>query len=227
MPSTYSLRFRLNYQAPGDNLNTWGLVLNSGVFQLLEDAIAKRAAFALSGPKTLTTSNGSDDEARCAFLDVSGGTGGTITAPAVEKWYIVRNGAAGDVTVTTGGGATATLKPGEIGLVVGDGANFRRVQLTDMLGARLTSLGTPVASTDAVTKAYADALAFNEVNLPGQGPGTAGNFVRSDGVVASWAQIQGADVANLTIANITDYAADQAARQTAQEDFALVMALIF
>ena len=53
MPSTYSSRFRLNFQAPGDNLNTWGLVLNSGVFQLLEDAVAKRIAFALSGSADL------------------------------------------------------------------------------------------------------------------------------------------------------------------------------
>lgn len=40
MPSSYSTSFRLNYQAPGDNLNVWGTTLNTGVFQLLEDALA-------------------------------------------------------------------------------------------------------------------------------------------------------------------------------------------
>lgn len=219
MPSTWSQRFRLNYQAPGDNLNAWGTILNQQVVQPLEDALAKRVAFALSGAKTLTTANGLEDEARCAFLDVTGGTGGTITAPAVEKWYIVRNNASGDVVVTTGGGVTAAVKPGEIGLVIGDGANFRRVQFTDMLGAKLTGLGTPTAPADAVNKAYADALAFNNVNLPGQGPGTVGQFVKSDGSVASWA--------TLTISDISNYASDQAARQSAQEDLALVFALIF
>lgn len=219
MASSYSTRFRLNFQAPGDNLNTWGLVLNSGVFQLLEDAMARRAAFALSGAKSLTTANGADDEARCAFLDVTGGTGGTITAPAVEKLYVVRNSAAGDVVVTTGGGATATVKPGEVVSVVSDGANFRRVQPTDMLGGRLTGLGTPLNAADAVTKAYADGLAFNSVNLPGQGPGSVGKFVKSDGAVASWQSVM--------LADIPDYLADQAVRQAAQEDFAVVMSLIF
>lgn len=223
MPSTFSPRFRLNFQAPGDNLNTWGLILNGGVFQLLEDALARRAAFALSGAKTLTTANGSDDEARCAFLDVTGGTGGTITAPAVEKGYIVRNAASGDVTVTTGGGQVALIKPGEVVAIVGDGANFRRVQPTDMVGARLTGLGAPLEATDAVTKGYADALAFNEVDLPGQGPGTVGQYIRSDGVSASWEPV--------TTADVTDYAADQASREAALRDdlegYALVMALIF
>jgi len=223
MPSTFSPRFRLNFQAPGDNLNTWGLILNGGVFQLLEDALARRAAFALSGAKTLTTANGLDDEARCAFLDVTGGTGGTITAPAVEKGYIVRNAASGDVTVTTGGGQVALIKPGEVVAIVGDGANFRRVQPTDMVGARLTGLGAPLDPADAVTKGYADALAFNEVDLPGQGPGTVGKYVKSDGSSASWEPV--------TTADVTDYAADQASRTTALredlEGYALVMALIF
>lgn len=194
MPSTYSNNLRLNFQAPGDSLNTWGTVLNGGVFQLLEDAVSKRAAFTLSGSKTLTTANGATDEARSAVLDVTSGTGGTITIPAVEKLYTVRNAASGDVVVTTGGGATATIKSGETVGVVCDAANVRRVQPTDMLGAKLTGLGTPINGTDAVTKAYADALAFNSVNLPGQGPGTVGQFIKSDGTNAAWASLGVSDV---------------------------------
>lgn len=214
MPSTWSLRFRLNYQAPGDNLNAWGTILNQQVFQPLEDAMAKRVAFALSGSKILTTANGLEDEARCAFLDVTSGTGGVITAPAVEKWYIVRNNTSGDVTVTTGGGATAVVKPSEIGLVVGDGANFRRAQFT--------RVGTPTEPDSIVNKAYADALAFNSVNLPGQG-GNAGKLLGTDGINANWRGI--------TLADLSDYPADQTARAAALreelEGFALVMALAF
>lgn len=195
MPSTYSSRLRLNFQAPGDNLNTWGAVLNTGSAQLLEDAISKRVAFSLSGPKTLTTANGADDEARCVYLDVTSGSGGAITVPSVEKLYVVRNGASGDVIVTTGGMTTATLKPGEVGWVVCDGATVRRVQLTDFGGARITGLGAPVTGTDAATKTYADSLAFNSVDLPGQGPGTVGLYIRSDGSAASW---QSVDVTEVT-----------------------------
>ena len=73
----------------------------------------------------------------------------------------------------------------------------------------------PVNSTDAVTKSYADGLAFNSVDLPGQGPGTVGQFIKSDGTGASWQTVVTADIG--------DYPAVQAE----QEGFALVMALIF
>lgn len=204
MPSTYTSRLRLNAQAPGDNLNTWGLVLNAGVHQLLEDAVARRVAFALSGSKTLTTANGADDEARCAFLDVTSGSGGTITIPAVEKVYIVRNGASGDVIVTTGGGATATLKVGETVLTVCDAANVRRVQATDLGGARLTGLGTPTASTDGATKGYVDATAFNEVDLPGQDSNTDGAALFSDGTSARWRKVDLTDVQGYALAAAAD-----------------------
>lgn len=195
MVSSFSPRFRLNYQAPGDNLNTWGLTLNSGVFQLLEDALGKRVAFTLSGAKTLTAANGVEDEARCGFLDVTGGAGGTITAPPVEKLYVVRNGSSGDVILTTGAGASATVKPGEVTSVVCDAANFRKVQPGDFGGERITGVGAPIGESDAVNKAYADGLAFNDVNLPGQGPGTANAALLSDGEVAGWRALAVADVA--------------------------------
>lgn len=169
MASTYSMRFRLNYQAAGDNLNLWGLILNAGVFQLLEDAIAGRLAFTLSGTKILTTVNGATDEARKAFLDITGGTGGTVTVPSTEKIYLVRNGASGDVVLTTGAGVTATLSPTEITLVVCDGTNVR-----------------PVGFNGLGWKDYIASVAFDASGaLPAQA-GNAGKFVRTDGANASW-----------------------------------------
>lgn len=189
MASTYSLRFRLNYQAPGDNLNLWGTVLNVGVFQLLEDAMAKRVAFPLSGAKTLTTVLGGADEARCAFLDVTSGIGGTITIPSIEKIYLVRNGASGDVIVTSGGMITATLVPGEMNFVVCDAANVR-----------------PLGVSSLSIKAYVDAVAwtYNAGALPAQ-LGNAGKFITTNGVTASWSSIN--------VANLGDYVTDQAARK--------------
>ena len=177
MPSTWSTRFRLNYQAPGDNLNAWGLILNQQVFQALEDAITKRVAFPLSGTKTLTTENGVEDEARCAFLDITGGAGGTVIIPAVEKWYIVRNAASADVVITTGAGEFATVSTGSGVLVICDAANVRLIRDADM-----------------ATRAYVQGVAFGSVgDLPDVG-GNAGKYVYSDGAAASWRQIVVGDV---------------------------------
>ena len=220
MPSSYSSSFRLNYQAPGDNLNTWGTILNNGVFQLLEDAVAGMASFTLSGPKVLTSTNGATDEARCAVLNVTGGTGGTITAPSVKKVYLVRNASSGPVIITTGSGVTATFAAGEVGFCAGDGTNFYRTTVTTNFGGvTLTNLGAPTANTDAATKGYVDVVAFAMAagSLPGQ-TGNAGKSLVTDGSNASWQD------PSITIAQITDYASDQAAKTDTATKLAIAFA---
>lgn len=186
MPSSASTSLRFEKQATGENLNTWGARLNT-VIDLVEQAIAGRTNFALSGSKTLTATNYASDEARSMMLDVTSGTGGTITIPAVSKVYLVRNGSSGDVTVTTGGSTNAVLKAGEVRFVMCDGTDVRLAAQTDFGGAKLTNIGTPTSDTDACTKAYADGLSFAAASgaLPGQA-GNAGKFLTTDGTTASW-----------------------------------------
>lgn len=194
MPSSYTASARYTLQAAGENLNTWGLILNSGVFQLVDDNINGRTTFTLSGSKTLTTANGATDEARRAILDVTGGSGGTITIPSVSKLYMVRNASTGDVVLTTGAGRTATVVAGVIAQVVCDATNVD-------LAVSFKNVPTPVANTDAVNKAYSDAqlaaaktytdnTAFtaNAGILPGQS-GNAGKFLTTNGSVASWGSV--------------------------------------
>jgi hypothetical protein len=121
MPSSYTSSARFTLQATGENNNTWGVILNSGVFQLVDDNVNGRLGLVLSGAKVLTTALGAVDEARLAFLDVTSGTGGTITVPSVAQGRFVRNAAAGDV-VLSAGGATFTFKTGDIGPTFTDGS---------------------------------------------------------------------------------------------------------
>jgi hypothetical protein len=114
MPSSYTSSARFTLQATGENNNTWGVILNNGVFQLVDDSINGRIGLALSGNHTLTTNLGATDEARMRMIDVTGGSGGTITIPAVPKGYFVRNGASGPVTISAGG-TNAVFQPGEAG----------------------------------------------------------------------------------------------------------------
>ena len=156
MTSTYSTRLRFEQQAAGDNLNTWGPKINAAVLRL-EEAIAGRTAIS-TYPITLSTANGTTDQAREMFLDCSG-AGGTITIPAVEKLYFVRNNSAATITVTTGSGATATVLVGEVKAVLCDGTNVYAEFLTGaylpLAGGTLTGglTGTTASFSGAVTGA--------------------------------------------------------------------------
>lgn len=190
MPSNFTARARLVLQAPGEGLNLWGVILNQGVFALVDEARAKRVAFPLSGNKTLTTELGASDEARSAFLDVTSGTGGTITIPSVEWFYVARNGASGPVTITTGAGEVATIEPGAVVLVVCDAANVRLMRDTAM-----------------ATRAYVQGIAFGSVGDLPDVAGNAGKFVFSNGVSASWQYVTMADIPGLITA-LDDIEAD-------------------
>lgn len=218
MPSTYTTSLRLELQAAGENLNTWGAPKLNNVINRADFAIAGMMSKALTGDYALTTSNTSDDEARAAILKFTGAGPFTVTIPAVSKVYQVWNACSAALTITTGGATTAVLASGEVATIICDGASVRKSVFQDFGGLRLTNLGNPVANQDATTKLYVDNLAFGAVDLPAQA-GHAGEWITTDGTNASWSP--------MTVAKITDYAADQAARQTAMEDFALVMALIF
>lgn len=70
-------------------------------------------------------------------------------------------------------------------------ANFARYVLysaatanLNMANFKITGLGTPTATTDAVTKAYADGLSFAAA-LPSQ-TGNAGGMIETDGTTAFW-----------------------------------------
>ena len=175
MPSSYTSSARFNLQATGENNNTWGVILNQGVFQLVDDSVCGRLAFALSGAKALTVNQGATDEARMAFLDVTGGAGGTITVPSVAKGYFVHNGAAGVVNLSAGG-PLLPIQPGDAGPVFGDGATLYPI----LVG------GLTITAQFAAMKSYVDsAIAGAVVNLPAM-IGHAGQLLTNDGTVASW-----------------------------------------
>lgn len=177
MTSSATTRNRLEKQGTGDNSNTWGTYLN-GSIDLIDAALDGRTAFTLSGSKTLSSANYSPDESRERFLDITGGTGGTVTIPAVEKWYIVRNASSGDVVFTTGSGATVTVKPGSLGLLVCDGTNIR-------------------AGVDQYYVNNQIAQAALSTVLPMQ-PGNGGKYLKTDGSNATWEPVNISDVATLS-----------------------------
>lgn len=191
--ANYTERNRLEQQLTGSNINIWGDILNA-LFGRLDESLDGVKSFALSGTKTLITANDNTDEAHFRAIVVTSGSGGSIIIPPVQKIYLVKNNASGDVSLLEGAGAVAIVKPSEMIFVMCDGVDTYRMNVVDMMGQRLRDVGTPLVDSDAATKAYADGLAFGGVELPGQGPGTIGAVLRSDGTTAGWALLTIADV---------------------------------
>jgi hypothetical protein len=152
MPSTATTRNRFEKQATGEHTNIWGSTLNASCIDLFDAALDGRASFALSGTKTLSSTNFAADEARMRFIDITGGSGGTITIPAVEKWYLVRNNTSGSVIFTTGGATTATIPTATVQFIVCD-------------GAKVYSDTTAAACAASATAAAASAASINDANL--------------------------------------------------------------
>lgn len=189
MPSSYTPSLRLEQQFTGENINIWGVLLNA-VIARLDSSVAALRTIALTGNYTLTTANGTDDEARNAIIKTTGGGPFTVTIPSVSKTYYWFNACTAVVTVTTGGGSTVDVGVGETCVILCDGSNVKRVFSRNMDGQRLTNLGSPTSATDAATKKYVDdtAFALNAGQLPGQ-IGSGGLFLTTNGSVASWAPV--------------------------------------
>jgi hypothetical protein len=124
MPSSYTDRNRLEKQATGENLSTWGDRLNDNVIGLVDEALDGVTTISTSGSHTLTSNNAATDQARKRVIDITAASGTTtITIPNVEKLYFVRNGSTGASTITTGSGTSATVGGGVNKWVYCDGNN--------------------------------------------------------------------------------------------------------
>jgi hypothetical protein len=128
MASEYSDILRLELIAPGEQPGLWGNTTNTNLGTLLEQAIAGVTTVTLSSTADyeLSATNGTPDEARSAILVIAGTPGGAtnIVVPALQKWYIVKNGTPSTLTIKTSGQVGApTLLTGNATLFFCDGTS--------------------------------------------------------------------------------------------------------
>ena len=149
MASTYSNRLRLELMANGDQSGTWGTTNNTNLGTLIEEAIAGWESIATGDTDvTLTTNNGSSDQARKAMLKFTG----TLTAnrnvivPAVSKIYFIDNACSGSFSliVKPSAGTGVTVPNGTKTVVYCDGTNV--VSAINWLSALTLGTALPVAS---------------------------------------------------------------------------------
>ena len=132
--STFTSRIRLEKQADGANPNSWGLILNQNVIDLVDDAIAAYTTVTVSADDvTLTTENGASDQARSAFIELIGDlTSSTdIILPAQSKSYFIRNKSvpsptSNTITIKTLAGSGATVGTSANGFFICDGVSVHQ-----------------------------------------------------------------------------------------------------
>jgi microcystin-dependent protein len=164
--SSYTSRIRLEKQIPGQNENTWGTVLNDNVIDLVDDSIAAYTTITVSSVDvTLTQSNGASDQARSAFLDISGTLTSNVNVliPALSKGYDVRNSTSGSFTVNmkTATGSGQIIPQGQSIGVVCDGVSVRDIETPGIrstsnvvnvsVGTSLIDIKVPVAISGTVS----------------------------------------------------------------------------
>ena len=117
MASTFTSRIRLEKQADGENPNSWGLILNQNVIDMVDEAVAGMVTVTCSSAEiALSTANGATDTARNAAITLVGTLTADVTValPALEKTYFVRNGTSGEFNILLkAGSGTAVTATGQ------------------------------------------------------------------------------------------------------------------
>jgi hypothetical protein len=178
--ASYTTSLRLVQPNTGEYSGTWGTQVNTGLTALVDTSVAGTASITMTAANyTLTSNNGSTDEARSMFL-VLGGTPGAsyqVICPAVSKLYFVTNSTGFAQTVKTSAGTGISVPNGARMTLRCDGTNVLEAQTyfgSLTLGAALpiTSGGTGATTLTGVlkgngTSAFTAATAGTDFVAPG------------------------------------------------------------
>ena len=192
MPSTYSTSLKLELIGNGEQTGTWGQTTNNNLGTLIEQAITGVGSIYITGDYTLTSYNGLPDEARNAVLVFTGvpTANAVITAPTVEKVYIVSNQVDGgySVTIKTSGGNGVSVINGTSQLVYCDGTDFYTgVSVNSVFGnlavsgnatvANAVSVGGKITVNNSVTSSTANISMTANSSIISMLPNTGGFVV--------------------------------------------------
>lgn len=176
MTSTYTPNLNLQLQGVGDNVNTWGTILNTNVFTILDQALGSKEA--------ITTTGGTLDlsTAQTQYLYISfNGTltsASTIVFPStVGKLVFINNATSGAYTLTVeplGGtgliipqGTTVAVLLDSVAGVASNATNSSVNFETSIASATTTDLGSTgsnvikVTGTTTITALGSSALLLN------------------------------------------------------------------
>jgi hypothetical protein len=154
MTINYTSLLGLAKPVVGTQANTWGQVVNDQITTLVEEAIAGLESINVtSADVTLSTTNGTANQARNAVLLITGtpGTTRNIIAPSQSKVYVVIN--TSNAAVVLKGAATTgiTIGSGVRLIVAWNGSDFVEVAAAGDVDGPASSTNNNIALFDGVT----------------------------------------------------------------------------
>jgi hypothetical protein len=193
----------------GDLSGTWGATVNDSITGLIDSAVAGTTTLSTDVDVTLSTTNGSANQARNAVLLCTGARTAikTITAPAQSKAYILINKTSGGFAVKLVGAGPTTgvsVLPGFKALVAWDGADF--VVISSGLIPATASTSSELQLYEAINngtsyvalKAPTSLVSTTTYTLP-TADGTVNQSLVTDGSgTLSWSGVTGASVTNFS-----------------------------
>jgi len=198
MTTAYTPILQLALPVTGELNGTWGDVVNNNITSMVEQAIAGLATISTwtTASHTLTTANGTTDEARCAILECSGapGAAATVICPTFSKVYIIKNSVTGGyaVTLKTSAGTGISVPNGSTALLYCDGTNVvsgatymativaTSITDTGLTSGRVTYAGTGGLLQDAAAFTF-DGTILSATRFAGALNGTVGATTASTG----------------------------------------------
>lgn len=155
MATVFTSNLRLALPTNGTEAGTWGDTVNNGITTLVDTSVSGTASITMTtADYTLTTANGSTDEARAMFITIGGAPGAArnVICPAVSKLYFVYNNTTGGFAQTfkTSAGTGISVPNGKMMVLRCDGTNVvSAISYFDALALNSPTLTTPALGTPA------------------------------------------------------------------------------
>jgi hypothetical protein len=169
MPSTFSPSLRIELIGEGEQDGLWGQTTNNNLGELIEQAIAGVTAVDVTaGNVTLTSFNGTVDEARNAVLNITGtpGVARNVVIPNQKKTYLVSNASDAAIGIKTSAGAAATVSAGSKSLLVCNGSDVVTTYLESAVITPPFPVGTRVLfQQTAAPTGWTKITTFNDAAL--------------------------------------------------------------
>ena len=172
MASTYS-NLKIELIGTGDQSGTWGVTTNTNLGTAIEEAITGSAdvTFASADVTLTLTNTNATQTARNLRLRLTGTSGGArnLTVPDIEKFYLIANELADDVTVKNTTGSTYVVPAGTTGQVFSTGTGIKST-LSYFSGTIVSSAATITGGTingTAIGGSSASTGSFTTLNSTG------------------------------------------------------------